>query len=655
MDKETEKTAGRKSVSKKTIGITAVVVVVLAVCIGIGFSHSDANRLRRHLDLGQKYLDEMNYEQALAEFDKALEIDPRCADAYIGMALTYESMGNDPAALMTLEEGYANSLEMYDRLLELDGGDERVLDLLSSTLTRYMDVLMADQKYDEIGILAEKYGPYAVKVDFDVIPAEIEENVLDTTLASADAAPAEPESAETGESASDVNTAPEESADDRAGGPAFDTDATPVEPENSEPVPVETSGTPASDTDVTPVEPENSEPVPVETSGTPASDTAVPVEPENSELVPVETSGIQVQIRETGIVADSVSNMDGYGSLVINGSGYEVDEVDDFVLPQTALVDRNGSLLFPYQSDFGQYRISDGIISLTKSNPYSTSSSAKYYRLDGSSVGDLQSGSSEGSFEGYSETEYTYWHGGPMQDGYALVIKVMITDGGGAWEYHSYIMDRNGVITCTLPEEFNEEIFWEGDDFSIYYMTSCSLGWCGEGLFAVFENNTIEDEDQYEWYTSGVKGYMDAAGNMVLDLTGRGFMNAGPFHEGLAAVEDGGGRIGFIDETGAQVIPCIYERAFSSFSEDGICPVQKDGKWGYIDRNNSVVIPFEYDYAYGAGAGMASVMKGGKCGLVDYSNRIVVPLEYDDISSCDKGAAYAVKNRAVYIITKSGS
>lgn len=166
--------------------------------------------------------------------------------------------------------------------------------------------------------------------------------------------------------------------------------------------------------------------------------------------------------------------------------------------------------------------------------------------------------------------------------------------------------------------------------------TKYSLGWCGEGLFAVFENSVWS-------MPSEVKGYMDTTGNMVLDLSGRGFTNLWPFHEGLAVAKSESGMVGFIDKTGALVIPCIYDDADTRFSEDGICAAKKDGKWGYIDRDGNVVIPFEYDNAYGAGDGMASVVKDGKCGLVDYSNRLIVPLEYDDISSGEGGTAYAVK------------
>ena len=64
--------------------------------------------------------------------------------------------------------------------------------------------------------------------------------------------------------------------------------------------------------------------------------------------------------------------------------------------------------------------------------------------------------------------------------------------------------------------------------------------------------------------------------------------------------------------------------------------------------------PFEYDRAYGAGDGLCAVGKDGKFGYVDYSNNIVVPLEYDDVTQFVNGVAYAVKDFNVYVLKIDG-
>jgi len=41
------------------------------------------------------------------------------------------------------------------------------------------------------------------------------------------------------------------------------------------------------------------------------------------------------------------------------------------------------------------------------------------------------------------------------------------------------------------------------------------------------------------------------------------------------------------------VIPLIFDKADSFF--EGIAGVRKNNKWGFIDRNGKVVVPFQYE------------------------------------------------------------
>lgn len=556
--------------SKKTkILAGAAVLCLIAIGVIVLMLNSDGRRLNSQLQLGQKYLEEMDYEQAVVAFNEVIAIDPVNVDAYLGLADAYFRLGE-----------YENSLVCIDRLLELDSGNAQIKPILTDCLNEYIKILEEEERYDEIKALAEKYGNMADGVDFKSAFAKMP---------------------------------------------------------------------------------------------------------------------IKVDVLKTDIEADSVSNAEGYGCLRIDGVGnswdffYYGEAADAGVIPpQKAVADREGNFIFPYKSTYLSYYISDGIVSLTDSSAYGISeiydvmgNPPQYYHLDGSSIFELApvtGGHGNDALQGLDSegiSENSNWYAAPMRDGYALAINTnhwRWRCGGGTGEYpevfdyanytdytvdqetvqhvsaeayetehHSYIIDRDGAIACTLPEEFNEEVVLGDGGFGTKY----ELGSCGEGWFAVFEQGNDENGD----YFYRPKEYMDSAGNMALDLSGSGFTYVWFFHEGLAAVRSEDDMIGFIDKRGELVIPCIYESANLSFSEDGICAVQKDGKWGYIDRDNNIVIPFEYDDAYGADAGLASVIKGEKCGLVDYQNRIVTDFEYDDISSPDEGVVYAIKDRILYIIT----
>ncbi len=57
-------------------------------------SSDDVLKLKSHALLGQIYLDEKNFSEALAEFQTILEKDPNSADAYYGIGVIYENRGD---------------------------------------------------------------------------------------------------------------------------------------------------------------------------------------------------------------------------------------------------------------------------------------------------------------------------------------------------------------------------------------------------------------------------------------------------------------------------------------------------------------------------------------------------------------------------------
>lgn len=74
--------------------------------------------------------------------------------------------------------------------------------------------------------------------------------------------------------------------------------------------------------------------------------------------------------------------------------------------------------------------------------------------------------------------------------------------------------------------------------------------------------------------------------------------------------------------TGEIIVPCIYEIDYNGWRFcEGLVPVKKNGKYGFINEDNDIVIPFVYDEAGSFSEGFAIVQKFGKYGYVDrYGN-----------------------------------
>ena len=73
--------------------IIAVIVVIAAISAIIVYN-LPANRLNRQLALAEKYMSELNYEAAILAYKAAIEIDPKCEKAYVGLVDLYIAIGD---------------------------------------------------------------------------------------------------------------------------------------------------------------------------------------------------------------------------------------------------------------------------------------------------------------------------------------------------------------------------------------------------------------------------------------------------------------------------------------------------------------------------------------------------------------------------------
>lgn len=96
--------------TKKRIIAAAAALLVLILLLLLAFAGGSAEqRWQRQYDLGQRYLAEMKYEQAITAFNAAIQIDPGRAEGYIGLAGVYEAQGDLDKALEVLDEGRENT------------------------------------------------------------------------------------------------------------------------------------------------------------------------------------------------------------------------------------------------------------------------------------------------------------------------------------------------------------------------------------------------------------------------------------------------------------------------------------------------------------------------------------------------------------------
>lgn len=84
----------------KRINRIVLVIISLAVILS-GCKKSLEQQIAEQLELGQRYLTEMNYKEAVVAFQKVIELDEKIIDAYWGLGQAYEEV---PVRVVLLEK-----------------------------------------------------------------------------------------------------------------------------------------------------------------------------------------------------------------------------------------------------------------------------------------------------------------------------------------------------------------------------------------------------------------------------------------------------------------------------------------------------------------------------------------------------------------------
>lgn len=142
---------------------------------------------------------------------------------------------------------------------------------------------------------------------------------------------------------------------------------------------------------------------------------------------------------------------------------------------------------------------------------------------------------------------------------------------------------------------------------------------CKYKCVSTFNNGIARvKKDYYTWL------FIDKGDNVILQLDYEGVSD---FAEGLALVMRNG-KCGYIDISGNEVIPCVYEKA--RLFNNGVAPVKND-KWVFIDKLGNVVskeLETDYDEVEMTESRLWRVYYSGKYGLIDMDGQEILPCIY---------------------------
>lgn len=113
------------------------------------------------------------------------------------------------------------------------------------------------------------------------------------------------------------------------------------------------------------------------------------------------------------------------------------------------------------------------------------------------------------------------------------------------------------------------------------------------------------------------------------------------------------GKKGFKDLYNKIIIPTIYQEA-EDFSE-GLASVKLNDKWGFIDKNGNNIIPYQYESVQHFKDGTAYVCKKSKWGKINKLGEIIIPFIYDYPYDFKEGLAIYKKGDKVGFIDKKNN
>jgi hypothetical protein len=151
--------------------------------------------------------------------------------------------------------------------------------------------------------------------------------------------------------------------------------------------------------------------------------------------------------------------------------------------------------------------------------------------------------------------------------------------------------------------------------------------------------------------SSGAWGYIDKTGTMVIPPR---FAWGYPFQDGVAPVLFTSRSMGehdrsCIDRTGA-----LADCPESPAERAPLRPVRVDDRSGFEDRDGTLVIPAQFEWAYGFSEGLAAVAIDGKYGFIDMTGEFVIPPQFDRTREFIDGKATVEVNGRSGIIDRNG-
>jgi len=224
-------------------------------------------------------------------------------------------------------------------------------------------------------------------------------------------------------------------------------------------------------------------------------------------------------------------------------------------------------------------------------------------------------------------------------------IRVYSNDSGN-WGYVDY--DGNEI----LPQIYDKAQDFEYNRMLVVYKNEYQM--IDKNGKIYFRNQDVFGSSISEGFLTFRKnnkeGIIDTLGNIILKpMTCQDIHSA---RESKFAILNKDIKWGFLDKSGVLVIPCIYEK-ISLFSEGLACVYNK--KWHVINHAGKTVFETNFNELDYFSEGLCAFRKGKKWGFIDKTGKIIIKPQFEGVKEFSDGLAAVFINGKWGFIDKKGN
>ncbi len=157
--------------------LTALISTIAGLCLEV----RKASEIAAYVELGNRYLSELDYEQAIVSYKQALELDENNYDASMGLAEAYDSnqmYAYAEAAYQNMLEADDTQADVYEKLVDLfvrqdkQEEAEKLLVRAAENTDNETIIQLLDETHPDPPVMNYSSGTYKERIKIELLPSD---------------------------------------------------------------------------------------------------------------------------------------------------------------------------------------------------------------------------------------------------------------------------------------------------------------------------------------------------------------------------------------------------------------------------------------------------------------------------------------------------